>query len=181
MSDNLPKTTIRLARDGDAPSISNVHISAWREAYKDLLPDDYLNQLPLTFNSRLKMWSKLIAERPYGQEIWVAESEKHGIVGFAAVSAARDEKFESFGELGAIYLLGEYHGAGIGYKLLSAAFNYFRSLNYAQAYCWVLADNPTLEFYQKTGGRLSGDSKTDDRGALKLSELAVVWDDLSRF
>lgn len=35
---------IRLAQPGDEPSIAKVHIQSWQEAYKGLVPQDYLDR-----------------------------------------------------------------------------------------------------------------------------------------
>lgn len=37
--------TVRPADEADAPAIAAVHVSAWRTAYRRLLPDEVLDQL----------------------------------------------------------------------------------------------------------------------------------------
>lgn len=39
---------IRRALSTDANAIAQVHISSWQEAYRDLMPTDYLNGLQAT-------------------------------------------------------------------------------------------------------------------------------------
>jgi len=181
MKSDHPNTIIRLARQEDAPEIADVHIMSWQETYRGLISDDYLSQLPMTIQNRTKTWAKLIAEKKPGQEYWVVEGKRHRIVGFAATTPARDEKFSGAGELSSIYLLKHYQRQGIGYALLIKALRHLKSCNFTSSYCWVLKDNPTIDFYLKTGGRLSGDSKVDERPTVRLNELAIVWDDLSLF
>ncbi len=176
-----PTTNIRIARSGDGPEIANVHLNSWREAYCGLLPDEYLAKMPLTFKQRMNYWNGLISQLPEGRQIWVAENEKHGIVGFSTVEKARDEKFEGYGELGAIYLLKHYRNSGNGYALLKNAFAFLRESGLKSAYCWVLKNNPTISFYKRNEGYLTDDLKIDNRGTVELIEVACVWNDLSKF
>jgi GNAT superfamily N-acetyltransferase len=175
------KITVRMAHEGDGPGIANVHLNSWRETYSGLLPEDYLATMPLTFKNRMKSWNQLIDKQPQGRGIWVAENDRHGIVGFSTVELARDEKFKDLGELGAIYLLKHYQGAGVGFSLLRAAFSFLRTAGFTKAYCWVLKDNPTISFYEKSGGKIADDVKVDKIGQVELVELACIWEDLSRF
>ncbi|NOT80448.1 MAG: TIM44-like domain-containing protein [Bacteriovoracaceae bacterium] len=47
---------IRQAKEGDCAEIANVHLNSWRKACKGLLPQEFLNQLALTFKRRMNMW-----------------------------------------------------------------------------------------------------------------------------
>jgi ribosomal protein S18 acetylase RimI-like enzyme len=173
----LPKNAVvRLVKSGDAAEIANVHLNSWREAYRDLMPDDYLDQLPLSFKRRMNNWSQVINEMPKGQQIWVADSQQDGIIGFSTVGIARDDHYKEYGELRAIYLLKQYKNAGIGHELLKIAFSYLKCMGYSKAYCWVLKDNPTISFYKRTGANLTEDIKIDPRDSLQLTEIACVWD-----
>ena len=41
----MSQIKIRVAQAGDEPAIAKVHIQSWQEAYKGLIPQDYLDQL----------------------------------------------------------------------------------------------------------------------------------------
>lgn len=100
MSKTNQAAEVRLAKIGDSPGIANVHLNSWQEAYSGLLPAEFLQDMPLTFHRRMKFWNELIGSPPQGERCWVAESPKHGIVGFAAVCPARDKQYEGYGEVG---------------------------------------------------------------------------------
>lgn len=168
--------TIRTATSGDEYQLAQVHIRSWQEAYKDLVPQDYLDQLPAELEDRIKMW-KGILENPQ-RWAWVAESSQ-GIIGFALFGPPRDPDKEGFVELGAIYLLASEKGKGIGFSLLSAGFNKMKDLGYSRAYCWVLENNPTIKFYERSGASYSGQTKEDEIGGKKINELAFEWKSLS--
>ena len=53
-----------------------------------------------------------------------------------------------------------------------------KELGYKKAYCWVLENNPTIKFYEKSGATFSGHTKYDDIGGEQFKELAYDWDSL---
>jgi GNAT superfamily N-acetyltransferase len=177
MNANLSEFEIRSTLLQDAADIASVHINAWREAYQGLIPQTYLDELHYTYQARKQMWHRFIAEER-GRCLYVAEHRQFGIVGFSSVSHPRDERYQSWGELTCIYLLKRYHRLGIGRKLLQAAFDCLKEEGFSKAYCWVLENNPTIGFYQKTGAVVSSTGKTDIIGGLEVKELAIEWPSL---
>lgn len=169
---------IRKATADDAAEIANVHLNSWREAYRNLLPQDFLDQLPLTFKRRMNSW-KQTAAMP-DRALYVAEG-KSGIVGFSVFTPPRDKDMSEHGELGAIYLLEKFKGKGIGAALLKLGMQQLVAWKYSKAYCWVLQNNPTIEFYEKSGAVFNGMEKPDEIGGKKVKELCYEWKDLSKF
>ena len=86
----MSEIIIRKATEGDAAGIANVHINSWRESYKNILPKEYLRELPLEFNERYELWLEVTAVKTH--PVCVVEHEKFGIVGFTSGGEARDEK-----------------------------------------------------------------------------------------
>lgn len=167
---------IREAKFGDEAQLAKVHIQAWQEAYAGLVPQNYLDQLPSEQQERTDMWKSLIANPK--RWAWVAEGPK-GIVGFVLFGPPRDENRDEHIELGAIYLLASEKSKKIGFSLLSAGFNKMRDLGYKKAYCWVLENNPTIKFYERTGAKFSSQVKQDEIGGEMFNELAYNWEDLN--
>ena len=91
------------------------------------------------------------------------------------MSSGNDENKIGYIELGAIYLLEKFKGLGIGFSLLNEGFNFISAFGYQKSYCWVLEGNPTINFYEKTGAKFSGDIKTDEIGGQQFNELAYEW------
>lgn len=172
-------TVIRKAVAADAPEITNVHLSAWREAYRDLLPQSYLDQLPLAFRNRMAWWSQTLAE-PGQISAFVAESAS-GIVGFSFFGPARESGMENYGELGAIYLFEKFKGQGVGAMLLKVGMQEFLDRKLSKAYCWVLENNPTIGFYEKSGAVFKGLEKGAEIGGQKVKELVYAWESLEPF
>jgi hypothetical protein len=58
---------------------------------------------------------------------------------------------------------------------------FLRQCGYRSAYAWVLAENPTMAFYRRTGAVDSGKRKMIDIGGKQYEEQALLWDNLERF
>ncbi|WP_413290757.1 N-acetyltransferase family protein [Bdellovibrio sp. HCB337] len=171
----MQEFTIRRALSGDEETLANVHVQAWQEAYKGLVPQAYLDALPSELTERTENWKRSLVNAK--RWIWVATvSDK--IVGFTIFGLPRDENRETFIELGAIYLLEKYKNKGIGFALLSAGFKLMSEQGYQKAYCWVLENNPTIRFYERSGATFSGQKKPDEIGGKSFNELAYEWDSL---
>lgn len=167
------RTEIRTAVPGDEAEIANVHLNSWREAYRGLLPQGFLDQLPLTFRRRMNAWQRMVAE-PAEYFVNVA-ADNTCIVGFGCFSAGREPEFEGLGEVQAIYLLAKYHGSGLGRGLLREGLLELKKRGFKEAFCWVLEKNPTIAFYEKSGATFSGKTKEDEFGGQRVKELAYVW------
>ncbi len=168
--------TIRKASVDDAAEIANVHINSWREAYKGLLPQEFLDERPLNFKNRYELWKKVTQN--FEQVTLVAESVDHGIVGFVNGTHGRDEDKKDWCEVWCIYLLEKYHGKKIGLNLLKQYFDALIDKGFSKGYLWVLDNNPTISFYEKVGGRYSGRDKEDEIAGQKVKELMYEWENI---
>lgn len=167
---------IRRAQSGDEEGLAKAHVQSWQETYKNIVPQKYLDSLTNELQVRIQNWSKTIVNQK--RWLWVATVDNK-IVGFALFGLPRDANRDGYIELGAIYLLEKFKGLGIGFSLLSAGFNFMSTLGYKKSYCWVLKGNPTIKFYERTGAKFSGHSKTDEIGGENFEELAYEWASIS--
>ncbi len=164
---------IRMASTSDAAEITNVHLNTWREAYRGLIAQSYLDERPLYFKERLKLWEEITAEK--GQSIYVAEHESYGIVGFINGGPARDRSLNNFSEVYCLYLFEKFHHQKIGLRLLQAFFRDSLEKGFQQSYLWVLKENPTIRFYEKTGAVFTGDIQKDVIAGEELEEVRYEW------
>lgn len=172
----MENITIRKATFEDAAEIANVHINSWREAYKGLISDEFLNDRPLFFKNRYELWKKVTINEK--QVTLVAECSKNGVVGFVNGTNGRDVGLKDHAEVWCIYLLEKYHGKKIGFNLLKGYFDAHVELGFEKGYLWVLADNPTVSFYERAGGKFNGNTTEDEIGGQKVTELCYIWDDI---
>lgn len=171
---------VRPARLGDEAGIANVHINSWREAYVGHFPQDFLDRLPLSFHRRMEMWRSCLMNADSQTHLFVAENSLYGIVGFSAVSPARDADLEGWGELTCLYLMQPFHGRGLGFRLLGAAFTDLVQRGFPKAYCWVLKGNPTEIFYAKTGGQRQEREKTEFIQNVEVREVLMQWPEMMK-
>jgi ribosomal protein S18 acetylase RimI-like enzyme len=175
-------TLIRPLAAGDEIGTANVHTHSWRETYSGLIAEAYLDSLPTKFAERLDRWRKIILESAalIDRKTLVAERDGN-ILGFVSVGANRDVEFEGSGELWSLYLLKACQRKQIGYLLLCEGLKFLRERGYRSAYAWVLAGNPTLSFYRRTGAVDTGQRKTVEFGGRPYEEIAVRWNSLDHF
>lgn len=111
---------IRSANPDDAPFIAEVHVKSWRQAYKGIVHQAYLDN-GLDVGVREQRWREgLIAG---GKETLLAFEDAR-LAGFATVGPSRDEAYPAHAELYAIYLDPDYFGKGVGKLLFNRAVQY---------------------------------------------------------
>jgi ribosomal protein S18 acetylase RimI-like enzyme len=146
---------VRLAVPQDAAAIAAVHVATWRDAYRGLLPDDYL--AGLVVEEWADRWRGRLADPAAGVFALVFESGGR-VRGF--VSGGPDRHGLAGGEVFAIYVDPGCQGRGAGRRLLSAAARRLADGGFTEAGLWVLADNrPARGFYESQGWRADGTEK----------------------
>ena len=119
---------------------SLVHWQTWREAYDDLLPEEFQETMTL---DRCRFLSQ-----KYPENTLIAMDGKK-VVGFISYGNFRDEAIQ-VGEIIALYVLKDYYGKGVSEQLMHAAFVALDQ--FSEIYLWVLKDNKrAIAFYQKMG------------------------------
>lgn len=164
---------IRRATVTDAAGIARVHWQSHQTTYvaTGRIAREHVESW--TLGDREERWSTNLAiaegriDPPEGfhrMEIWVAvvhepggdDQEVDRVVGWANTSGGRDGDGPRDLELEGLYVLDEFHGAGVGQGLVDAA------LDGRPAYLWVLADNPRARaFYRRNGFEPDGAEKVD--------------------
>lgn len=135
-----------------------MHVQAWKDAYRGLVPDEVLDNRSL--ERCTAMWERDI---PSGG-VWVGLSNDK-IVGFASVGPSREPDTEH--ELYAIYVLASAYDTGLGFALASAALEGKTDVG-----LWVFEDNPRARrFYERFGFHPDGPTKTETIGGADLKEM----------
>ena len=155
----------------DAIAIAHVHVESWRTTYAGIVPDAYLAGLDEILRARL--WREWLENQAL---VFVAEWDGR-VVGFAHGGANREPLEQCDAELYSIYLLKDAQKRGIGGGLLRAMANGLLERNFKSMAVWVLEQNGSRNFYEKTGARMAM-SKVIEIGGAKLMEVAYTWADL---
>ena len=159
---------IRRAVPADAEPIATVHVAAWRSAYANLLPAEYLAAMSIR-RSTVQTRAALAA----GHTALIAEVDNQ-VVGYATTGRPRTAGLAD-GEVETLYVLDDYRDRGIGRRLLRAAATQLEQAGCGSLYLWVLADNPSRWFYERLGGRPVRRSTTRVAGH-SFGQMAYLWD-----
>ena len=123
-----------------------VHCTAWQEAYRGIVCDRYLDSMTVAATTA--------RARRFPENTLIAK-DKEKVVGFAVYGPSRDEDLTNAGEVEAIYVLSEYYGKKIGYRLMNEAVS--RLGEYDTIFLWVFEKNErAIRFYHKYGFEFDG-------------------------
>ena len=161
---------IRRAGPADVGPIARVHVQSWREAYRGIVPQPYLDLLSMPAHER--QWRRSFAD---GGWAFVAEWERRGVVGFASGGLTRGRRDIS-GELYVLYVLNACHRRGIGRALFDACHYELARCGHRGLLVRVLADNPARRFYERLGGDQAGEGSVAIAGT-RLREVTYTWRD----
>ena len=154
--------------EDDVQSISHIYEESWKTAYKGMIPQSYLDNIPKGH------WVEALKSRVW-QSLILLEG-KHP-VGTAAYCPARDERFKDYGEIVSIYLLPEYMGKGYGKQLFQAVMDQLLGQGYKKLYLWVLEENErAIRFYKSFGFKASGIYLEDHIDGKDLREIQYIYE-----
>ena len=149
---------IRLATVEDASALAKVHVDAWHAAYRDVVPDSFLEQV--TVSKRDASWREFLS-KDSPEATYVAEESKE-VVGFLTVGPCRDADADenNTGEIWGIYIAPTHWRKGIGRHLAAKAKEIFECRGYTETTLWVLEQNKQARrFYEALGFRPDGAAK----------------------
>lgn len=139
---------IREAKPEDAAQIAEVHIRSWRQAYKGVVHQSYLDN-GLNVNEHTKRWREGLNKNRKGTFLAFNGAV---LAGFVTVGPSRNRKCSDYGELYAIYLDPDYFGKGIGKTLFQSALEYAVAQGLKKMFVNVLTDNKMgRNFYERMG------------------------------
>jgi GNAT superfamily N-acetyltransferase len=166
---------IRPATADDVAALAHVHATAWQWAYRDQMPDEFLDGISVA--RQMEIWQTSLAAE---QDRTLVADTSEGVVGFVSVGLMRTGPHESratdaiadgpiTAELYAIYLLEDWAGRGVGTSLMHAGEQAMRDLGASRAVLWVLASNSTTHrFYEARGWGADGETTTYEIGGEQL-------------
>ncbi len=166
---------IREATIADAEGIAKVHVDCWRTTYKDIISEQFLENL--SYEQRTKLWVNNISSEE--NSVFVVENKDGSIIGFTDGSSVKPGEYQGYdGDITSIYILEEHQGLGIGKKLMESLFAEFRRLKYRSVIVKVLEENAFCQFYEAMGAKIV-DSTIINIAEDNLKLLVYGWEDIS--
>jgi RimJ/RimL family protein N-acetyltransferase len=160
---------VRRATGDDAATIAEVHVRSWRSAYSGIVPDEFLDELDPSVQTRL--WEKWLAAGPHDNvRTWVVHIDDT-LIGFASVGPGRDEDASHRDrEIYSIYLSPEAWGHGAARELMRTIIA--ETGEQTPLSLWVLSDNERARhFYRRHGFIPDGLERTHQIGGAELLEV----------
>ncbi|WP_300401286.1 GNAT family N-acetyltransferase [Nocardioides sp.] len=148
---------VRLRRSDadDAEALVTLHEACWREAYADLMPPGFIDEV---FADRDAHVVRRLEQAAAGRSTWVAERGGE-LVGFASSGPARLAEPPAAHELYALYARASQWGTGVGHCLHEIA------VGARDAYLWTLQGNDrSRAFYERRGYRPDGVTEEQPAG-----------------
>jgi ribosomal protein S18 acetylase RimI-like enzyme len=165
---------IRRATPADIETIARVHVQAWEETYRGMVPDAAFEDHSL--DVRLTQWRAIVGN--VAILVRVAEISE-GICGFASGGKARPG-LPAEAEIYSLYVLDAVKRRGIGSALMLHLRDALAAASFRTLGLWTLANNTRARrFYEAMGGR-AGETRIDRRSNLAYEDISYIWDDISR-
>ncbi len=141
-----------IARDAiasDIPALAELHVTTWNATY-------HTSSGP-TVATRAWQWQQVFAKEARRDFVLVLEDRNGRLIGF---TCGKPEQGEFEGQISKIYLRWEYHGLGLGRRMMRETAQRFLERGIQSCVLFAERSNPTLGFYD----RLGGERLADDRG-----------------
>jgi len=151
---------VRPAELREAQAIADLHVSATASAYKDLVPDEHLNKMPMA--KRLNMWREAIE---YGDPQVQVAMDAGKMVGFVGFDRSRDKGTKNtVGEIWSIYVAASHWNKGVGLDEGCTTVT-----------VWIpLRNERALRFFDLAGfKRELNTAKTVPMGDIKIEEIRL--------
>lgn len=153
-------------QNDNMPDISNVYENSWKYAYKNIIPQSYLDSI------QKGRWANVL-NRQGTNNIVLTENDR--IIGTVGFGGSRWEGYGDYGEILSIYLLPEYMGKGYGKLLLNRCIVELNKMGYDKIVLRVLEENVRARrFYEKNGFVCTDDFISDNIGGKDLRELLYI-------
>jgi ribosomal protein S18 acetylase RimI-like enzyme len=179
--------TLRDARRGDELAVAQVHVRSWQDAYRELMPAEFLAGLdPRDRAARYKFEAgegaptTVVAVAPVDGRGGVGDGDDPSltncgevrsgsspspvepVIGFVTFGPSRDRDTVGLGEIYALYVdPGRYEG-GVGRTLMAHARQRLKEQGFEAAVLWMLLGNErAASFYEREGWVADGATREE--------------------
>jgi GNAT superfamily N-acetyltransferase len=167
---------IRSATLADGQSIASLHMASWRNTYRGILPDTYLDG-PIA-EERASFWqARLASPGADRRHVLVLEGEGE-LVGFVCVLLDQEPQWGAC--LDNLHVLPRLKGHGLGKQLFSSAAQWVVSKEPGwPMHLWVFEANyGARRFYEALGGEVVERCFKETPAGVRIASLRYVWRDL---
>lgn len=139
----------------DVPRVAEVHVQAWREAYRGLMPEPFLRELSV--DSHVQTWTEVLASPAPGSRHVVGMRPDGLVVAIGSAGPSRDDLADPALELYMLNVLAAHDGTGLADAMMEAL------VGDEPASLWVLdANDRAIAFYRRQGFVADGTTKAHE-------------------
>jgi GNAT superfamily N-acetyltransferase len=174
----MNRVVFRSATATDSKAIASLHTESWRDAYRGILPDAYLDESIV--EERARLWqARFLSPDIERRHIVLAEVEGT-LVGFACVLLDKEPQWGAC--LDNLHVLPRYKRRGLGKQLFSKAAQWVKSREPEwPIHLWVFEDNiAARRFYDALGGERVEHRTQKVLEGIERPSLRYVWHDLQK-
>lgn len=166
---------VRRAAVGDSAGMGEIHVAAWRFAYPDVMPADFLSRLSAKRSA--VGWADSIRRFEAGEPdlpvTMVAERDE-ALVAMTCFGSnrAKQNEDDATGELWMLNAHPHSFGTGAATALHARAVAELGALGHRRAVLWVVEQNPRARrFYEREGWHPDGLRRTETIGGADVAEV----------
>ncbi|HEY2055678.1 MAG TPA: GNAT family N-acetyltransferase [Solirubrobacterales bacterium] len=154
---------LREARRGEELAVADLHVRAWQEAYRGLIPAEFLDALdPRDRAGRYTFEASDPGAPTTVLAVVGEEGTSERIAGFVTFGAARDDDARGLGEVYALYVDPDRYRGGVGRLLMAEARRRLHAAGFTDAFLWVLQGNDrAASFYEGEGWEPDGSTREE--------------------
>ncbi len=147
---------IRKVKKGDENILACIQTESWKEAFKDIVPDELL--LKCTEKERAAaMYKRLLEEHKGNGYILELDGEPHCIAWW---DESREKNMPEYAELICIHSLKDNWHKGYGSMMMDRVLGDVKAAGYSKIMLWVFDNNMrAIKFYEAHGFNASGQKK----------------------
>lgn len=161
--ESLDSIVFRDATAADIPALAELHVTTWNATYRTTRGP--------TVATRTWQWNRVFARENRRDFVLVLEDSTGRLIGFTW-GLPHEGEFD--GELSKIYLRWEYHGLGLGRRMMAETAKRFHARGIRSFILFAELTNPTLGFYHHMGGERLRDDRGQFTGAYGWRDVRTL-------
>lgn len=171
----MDATAVRDAVLGDAEAVAALQVRSWQQAYRGLVPDDFLDGLAA--DTWLERWRNAFGRPPReGVHDLVATVDGHPVT-IGAAGPALEPSHDLTGQLYVLYTDPDHWGEGHGSAVLTEVHRRLARDGHTRAQLWVAAANErSIGFYEHHGWHRDGATQRETLAGATFDEVRMVHD-----
>jgi ribosomal protein S18 acetylase RimI-like enzyme len=162
--ESLDSIVVRDAVAADIPALAELHVTTWNATYNTTRGP--------TIEIRTWQWNKVFANEQRRDFVLVLVDRSGRLIGFTWGKPNDSGEFE--GNLSKIYLRWEYHGLGLGRRMMVETARRFLDRGIHSFNLFAELSNPTLGFYDRMGGERLLNDKGQFDGAYGWRDVRML-------